>query len=208
MHVQHAKVKMRQLWKILVDLPQHLIEEQSMLITHSLSALDEFKQSKAISVYLSMPSGEINTKNIIKQSCYMGKNVYVPFIENSKMYMLRLFNSEDPYTFSRNKWGIPEPNRYDERGIMREEAMDNQGLDLIIVPGIAFDRNLNRLGHGKGYYDTYFSRMEEWCRKHCIRAPLKVGISLKEQLVDKVPVDSSDVKLDILLVGEEVIRLQ
>ncbi|KTW29982.1 5-formyltetrahydrofolate cyclo-ligase [Pneumocystis jirovecii RU7] len=206
MEIQHAKAKMRQLWKILVDLPEHFIEEQSMLITRSFNILSEFKQSKTISVYLSMPHGEINTSNIIKESRRMGKKIYVPFIDGSNMHMLQLLDSEDPFMFARNKWGIPEPDRYDANGIMREEAMKNQGLDLILVPGVAFDRNLNRLGHGKGYYDTYFARMEDWCRKHHLHMPLKVGLALKEQLVDAVPVDSSDVKLDILLVGDEVIR--
>ncbi|EMR09805.1 5-formyltetrahydrofolate cyclo-ligase [Pneumocystis murina B123] len=135
-----------------------------------------------------------------------GKKIYVPFVDGQEMFMFCLYSAEDPSTFVKNKWGIPQPSKSYVKGIIREEAMDKDGLDLIIIPGIAFDRNLNRLGHGKGYYDKYLTKIKHWSEKSNLSAPLKVGIALKEQLVDIVPINSLDVKLDILLVENEIIR--
>ncbi|QSL66144.1 hypothetical protein MERGE_000519 [Pneumocystis wakefieldiae] len=205
MYIQNAKAEIRKRWKALIGLPLYHIKNQSMAVTDSLIKLPEFKKSRSISVYLSMVYGEISTDEIIKRSHQMGKKIYVPYVDGSEMFMFRLYSTEDPSTFVKNKWGIPQPSKSYAKGI-REEAMDKDGLDLIIIPGVAFDRNLNRLGHGKGYYDKYLSKIKDWSEKNNLNAPAKVGVALKEQLVDFVPTDSLDVKLDILLVQNEIIR--
>ncbi|KTW28049.1 5-formyltetrahydrofolate cyclo-ligase [Pneumocystis carinii B80] len=177
-----------------------------MAVTDSLIRLPEFKKSKSISIYLSMVHGEISTDEIIKHSHQMGKKIYVPFIDGSEMFMFYLHPTEDPSLFVKNKWGIPQPSKNTANGILREEAMDKNGLDLIIIPGIAFDRNLNRLGHGKGYYDKYLAKINHWSEKNNRNTPLKIGLALNEQLVDTVPINSLDIKLDILLLQNQIIR--
>jgi len=68
--------------------------------------------------------------------------------------MVKIRSMQDFHALPVNKWGIKEP-RHDEE---RENALDGQGLDFIIVPGLAFDMQGWRLGHGKGYYDSYIQQ--------------------------------------------------
>jgi 5-formyltetrahydrofolate cyclo-ligase len=63
------------------------------------------------------------------------------------------------------------------------------------VPGIAFDRKMNRLGRGKGYYDRFLSK---------ISAP-KIGICFDFQLLDKIPAESTDIKMDYIVSENELI---
>lgn len=68
-------------------------------------------------------------------------------------------------------------------------------MDLIILPGVAFTIDGKRLGHGKGYYDTYQSSFSQ---QHQTR-PKTIGIAFKEQILPDIPTDEHDVKLDLVL---------
>jgi len=65
---------------------------------------------------------------------------------------------------------------------------------LVITPGIAFDRSLNRLGRGQGYYDRFFADLDEAKQEY-----FAVGLCMECQLVDEVPIDSWDKKMDMVL---------
>lgn len=67
---------------------------------------------------------------------------------------------------------------------------------VVITPLLAFDKEKNRLGYGKGYYDNYFKQHPE---------PLKIGIAIEQQEIDKVPMGSHDKKLDIIVTDKRVI---
>lgn len=73
------------------------------------------------------------------------------------------------------------------------------GLDLILMPGLGFDKNGNRLGRGKGFYDTYLER----CRKHQREKPYTIAMAFKEQLCTEIPVDDRDFIIDEVLYEEE-----
>lgn len=70
-----------------------------------------------------------------------------------------------------------------------------EGLDLILMPGLGFDRTGNRLGRGKGYYDTYLER----CMQHPKGKPYTIALAFKEQVCDTIPVTESDMKVDEIL---------
>jgi 5-formyltetrahydrofolate cyclo-ligase len=146
----------------------------------SLFGLAEYQDARAISVFLSMPAGEINTIDIIHDAFRQGKKVFVPYTYRlgtqreawppSIMDMVQLDSIEDFTSLKPDKWGIPTPSRdsVEKRqncfggrgkteGQTAKEAADAE-LDLIIMPGLAFDRGLERLGHGKGYYDLFLQR--------------------------------------------------
>jgi 5-formyltetrahydrofolate cyclo-ligase len=83
--------------------------------------------------------------------------------------------------------------------------MDLHEIDIVLTPGLAFDRNGGRLGRGKGYYDTYLSRVD-MARKLYGRYPcLKVGMAFKQQLVDSIPMTINDVVMDIVCIPDEII---
>lgn len=81
----------------------------------------------------------------------------------------------------------------------RENLMSALDLDLLVFPGVAFDANKNRLGHGRGFYDTYVQRL----RTQLVAANKSgfklVGLALSPQIVDAVPMDAHDVPLDEVL---------
>jgi 5-formyltetrahydrofolate cyclo-ligase len=148
----------------------------------ALLALPQYKSAKRLSVYLSMPSGEIATTEIVYDALKSGKQLFVPYTyqlskkidgqPSSIMDMLEVRSIDDVGDFEADKWGIPVPGEdsINERansfgGIGKSEgkgmhASQRAGLDLIVLPGMAFDRNLGRLGHGKGYYDHFLDRCQ------------------------------------------------
>ena len=115
---------------------------------------------------------------MIKAALESGKQIFVPHVHkvpttgtsnNSVMDMLALKSLADLDSFKRDRWGIPSipPETVDDRencfGGKGVEAGSNleaydKSVDLIIVPGMAFDRHHGRLGHGKGYYDRFLDR--------------------------------------------------
>ena len=138
--------------------------------------MPEYQSAKTLSVYLSMPTGEISTARIVRRALQDGKNVFVPYLYKSLktgkpkavMDMVALHGEADYDALQPDKWGIPSvsPTTVLERRrcLGDENELGSEGqlqvqnaLDLIIVPGVAFDKNLQRLGHGKGFYDSFFS---------------------------------------------------
>lgn len=80
-----------------------------------------------------------------------------------------------------------------------DETTGGDGLDLILAPGVAFDKHGGRLGHGKGYYDRYLTRADEWATNKGTQGPVTVALALREQVLppsERVPADERDCVLD------------
>uniref|UniRef100_A0A8C2JCI3 5-formyltetrahydrofolate cyclo-ligase n=1 Tax=Cyprinus carpio TaxID=7962 RepID=A0A8C2JCI3_CYPCA len=110
--------------------------------------------------------------------------IYKYFPRSSRMDMLRLKDTEEVKTL---------PLTY------REEALTSGGLDLILMPGLGFDKKGNRLGRGKGFYDTYLER----CSTHPKGKPYTIALAFKEQLCAEVPVGEHDILIDEVLYEDE-----
>lgn len=137
-----------------------------------------------------MDGKEISTSSIVQNALSSGKKVFVPYIHKagsgssaqSIMDMMELSSWEDFQMLEKDKWGIPSlpsstldnrENVFGGHGLSRSgdvsvgEGTENiveakvNALDLIVVPAVAFDHHFRRLGHGKGYYDTFFSRCRD-----------------------------------------------
>jgi 5-formyltetrahydrofolate cyclo-ligase len=89
--------------------------------------------------------------------------------------------------------GIPEPRLGQDRLVTLNE------VDLVVAPGTAFDRTGKRLGYGGGYYDKLLSD------KHNIPV---IALAYSEQILDMIPAEDYDVKVDIIVTEHEVIRTQ
>lgn len=159
-----------------------LIESPAQTVAQLLFSLPEYKAARRISVYLSMARGEISTASIVHSAIQQGKKVLVPYTYKlsspapgqpvSVMDMVSLHSWEDYESLKLNSWGIPTPSEESiavRENCLREllgthscgEAAEEEGLDLIVMPGMAFDRQRKRLGHGKGFYDFFLHRYEE-----------------------------------------------
>lgn len=73
------------------------------------------------------------------------------------------------------------------------------GLDLVVVPGVAFTKDGLRLGHGAGYYDKYLKSISELQEV----PPKTIAVGFKEQIVDSVPIEETDVTIDIILYPDD-----
>ena len=79
-------------------------------------------------------------------------------------------------------------------------------LDLILVPGVAFDRSGNRCGRGRGFYDRFLAKLQQKTESGTIpRMPTLAGLCLQEQLVEQVPTDENDFVLDYVVCPEGVL---
>ncbi|KAI0754364.1 5-formyltetrahydrofolate cyclo-ligase [Daedaleopsis nitida] len=192
---------------ILANLSPDEIQAQSRQITNTLLALPEFQQSKNVSCFLSMPAAEVDTSAVVAAILHAGKNLYVPKTtdkERGVMDFFQIFGEDDLRALPRGLWGIREP----EREYMGQPRPTGDGgspepLDLIVMPGVAFDRSLSRLGYGKGYYDRFLAtytgtgngESEQGLR------PRLVALALREQILEagQVPVGETDWKVDVIV---------
>ncbi|KIM46952.1 hypothetical protein M413DRAFT_440510 [Hebeloma cylindrosporum] len=183
----------------LSQLPLTNIEEQSQEITARVLSLTSFKHATSVSCYLSMPSGEVRTPAIVDAILASGKTLFVPKIQTAEgnMDFFRIHSADDLASLPSGTWGIKEPDVL-WQGEKRTSILGSttEGLDMILLPGVAFDRSLSRLGHGKGYYDRFVSSYVASGRPK----PLLVGLGLREQLLyEGVPMADHDWKLDVLV---------
>ncbi|MBO4286039.1 MAG: 5-formyltetrahydrofolate cyclo-ligase [Bacilli bacterium] len=120
---------------------------------------------------------EIDTFPLIEELLKEGKNIYLPKTRGKEMDFY-LIHSLDELVESKDKYKVKEPSK--------GNPVDPAIFDIIICPGVAFDRSNNRMGHGQGYYDKYLSRCSVY----------KIGLCYKEQLLDEIPTDEHDIKMD------------
>ena len=106
--------------------------------------------------------------------------------KNNKMNFFE-WSFNDPLLI--NKHGIPEP-------ISKKKIYP----DLLLIPLVAFDNNLNRLGYGGGYYDRYISKIEK------VNKVIKIGVGFSFQKIKKLPINKYDKKLDLVITEKKFIR--
>ena len=168
------------------------IDEKSTAIKEKLNLMPQFKKSKNILTYVSF-NNEVDTINTIKDLLIKKeKNVLVPYVDKNKLIQISKINSFDelePKTF-----GILEP----KDGKIRK--FDAKKVDLVLVPGIAFDKNGHRIGYGYGYYDRFLGKLN--------KNITKIGLCNEFQLVEKIPEEKHDVPMDVIITEKRVIKVQ
>ena len=183
------------------------IQSQSQKVWDRLFDLPSYQKAKSVGLFLSMPAGEIDTDIALRNAFEAGKEIYVPQVgknfEQADMELLKVI-AEAPKDGSifhqkwpRNKWGIPEPP--EDMPLHPARPGD---IDLIVVPGLAFDKNGDRLGQGKGYYDRFLERMVSGEAQ----TPTLVAVGLDAQLVESIPVDGKDHRMDMILLPSMIIE--
>jgi 5-formyltetrahydrofolate cyclo-ligase len=163
---------------------------KNALIKERLFSLPEFINANTVFFYASFRS-EMETLSIIKESIKMGKIAVLPKVDKNK-HKLILYEIKDVVELSPGYMGIPEPSPGDDRLVNLGE------VDLVIIPGAAFDYSGNRLGYGGGYYDILLSEGKR-------KIPI-IALAYEEQLVDSIPSETHDVKVDIIVTDKRVIN--
>ncbi|MGB9718570.1 MAG: 5-formyltetrahydrofolate cyclo-ligase [Thermoproteota archaeon] len=165
-------------------------KDKSLKAVSKLKSLDEFSRAKCVMVYVSKED-EVDTIGLITDMLKSGKRVVVPLVdeESGKLIPCEITNLEELVV---GTFGVKEPDRKNARTVSTDE------IDLVVVPGRVFDRNCNRLGRGKGYFDRFLKRFDEGKKV--------VGLAFSEQVFDSIPVDENDVKVDIVVTESSIIR--
>ena len=159
--------------------------EKSLVIQERLISLPEFRKASAVMFYVSI-GNEARTDVIMEHSLGEWKRVIVPFSDrrNKTIIPSEISSLNDMETGS---FGIPEPRE--------PKPFNAAGIDLVIVPGIAFDRSGNRIGYGHGYYDNFLKTS----------GAKKVALAYEFQIVDEIPDSGNDIKMDAIVTEERVI---
>ncbi|MCX8031365.1 MAG: 5-formyltetrahydrofolate cyclo-ligase [Thermodesulfovibrionales bacterium] len=156
-------------------------------IKTSLFSQPEFKEAKKILFYASYKS-EVDTFSLIEEAFLLKKTVLLPKV-NTETNNLDIYEIKDLKELKMGYQSIPEPYLPESR------IVEIKDIDLIIVPGVAFDIQSNRLGYGKGFYDKLLN--EKLCPA--------IALAYEEQVVESVPTEPHDIKMDKIITDKRVI---
>ena len=175
--------------RALLDLNQ--IMHKSLKIKEKFFSLNETQKAKKIMIYISFKS-EARTREIILELLKKKKKVVVPVIDFKKNEISLSELKDYQKELVANKLGIFQPAKEFFRPFSPKE------LDLIVVPGIAFDEKGNRLGFGKGYYDKFLSKTPK-------KIPV-IALAFEEQIAEKISSEKHDIKMHKILTEKRLIN--
>lgn len=139
-----------------------------------------FAQAKVVMLYYSLPD-EVNTHEFVKHWA-ADKVILLPVVKGDDLE-LRQLRSDSAMCETDFHIGAPVGDAFTQFEL----------IDLIVVPGVAFDISGHRMGRGRGFYDRFLS-------KYVLRNTYKLGVCFPQQIVDEVPVESHDICMNEVLV--------
>ena len=148
---------------------------RSATIMQQVEALPQFQQAKTVLLYWSM-TDEVQTHDFVNR-IYRDRTVLLPCVDGDDL-RLRPYTGPDCLVAG-EQFGIGEPTG--------PEWTDLAAIDLVAVPGVAFDRKRNRMGRGRGFYDRLLKTTPN---------AKKIGVAFDFQMIEHVPVEPFDVKMD------------
>jgi 5-formyltetrahydrofolate cyclo-ligase len=156
------------------------ITERSKRVQEFVMNSIEFKSAKVVCAYYAFGS-EVKTDLIIDRAQALRKKVALPSVEGDSLTFYELSSAKH---LVKGRFGIMEPLPY---GLVDR-------IDLLLVPGIAFDKNGYRLGYGKGFYDKFLTK----------KRIASIGLSFSFQLLESLPKGSHDSKLNAIATEEGI----
>lgn len=154
---------------------------KSAIIEKKICGAQVFISSRSVFVYMA-DELEVWTEGVIREAQNLGKKVYLPLVSGDNMSIVELTAPLAFTEFTKNKWGIKELTNSKNIGNPSE-------IDLVIVPVVGATERGDRLGHGKGYYDKFFTNCNAY----------KMAICYGEQLIADIPTEKHDVKMDVVI---------
>ncbi len=166
--------------KILLKLKTQKEEDRtrkSRFIKDKLLRNEVFRKAKIVMFYIAF-GGEVNTEEMIREAKKIGKLICVPVCRKDRETMQPAI-LEDNAKLKKGPYGVLEP--------VAKARVEPKDLDLIIVPGLAFDKKCNRLGRGKGCYDRFLSKLSD-------KTP-SIGLAFDFQILPLIPTTAHDVSV-------------
>ena len=175
-----------ELRKEIVDLKKQISTEQKQqearAVFSKVETLSEFKSAENILLYWST-SDELSTHEIIEKWSNR-KQIILPTIVGDKLILKPYMPGQN---MKKGALGIWEPDTVDTF---------TENIDLMIIPGIAFDSDKNRLGRGKAFYDRFLAN----------KSLVKIGVGFDLQLLPRIPSEKSDIKMDKVITASHFIE--
>ncbi|MDD4955027.1 MAG: 5-formyltetrahydrofolate cyclo-ligase [Candidatus Omnitrophica bacterium] len=168
----------------LLSLTREELKRRSQNVEKRLSSLPIYKNAKLVMVYYPL-KGEVDILQMVRKDLGL-KRFCFPFMDlvKKELEVYEVNSLEDD--FSVGPFGVMQPLPD------KTKKVDIEEINMVIVPGVAFDRKLNRLGRGAGFYDRFLKRLNPSCKK--------VGIAFEPQVLDDLPIHPSlDQKVDIVV---------
>lgn len=172
------------------SLSEYEIINNSKIISDRIISTKEYKNSESIGAYY--PTGsEVKTFDIIKHSIERKKEVGLPrVIDSTKIEFFKIMeDSFEKIKFTKGKYGIFEN---------ATSTINMEKMDLLIIPGIAFDLQGNRLGYGKGYYDRFLSLR---------KVKYIIALAYETQIVNDIPNNENDIPVDVIITEKRIINI-
>jgi 5-formyltetrahydrofolate cyclo-ligase len=163
-------------------LSQEEIAKVSKSVQEAVMRSSEFRSAEVVGAYFALGS-EAKTDLLVTEARELGKEVALPRVEGDR---ISFYEFSLGMSLVRGRFGIMEP----------PPNTPVKAMDLVIVPGVAFDVEGYRLGYGKGYYDKFLSESSAF----------SIGLAYGFQLVDRLPRGSHDVRLNSAATENGVIR--
>lgn len=185
---KELRQKLRQLTSTFSPTELHMRSVQACTL---LTETPEYRQAEIIMVFLSLPT-ETDTTPLVLHAWRHSKRVLAPQVswEQRRMLPIEIRSLSD--NLSESPLGLREP----AKGV----PIPVSNIDMVVVPGLGFDQNGNRVGRGRGFYDRFLSHLD-WHGTAC-------GLAMEEQVVDHVPTSPHDQPVDLLVTDKQVRRFE
>ena len=171
-------------------LTEQYVAEYSERVTELFTAQPFYRDAQVLYAYLTF-NQELRTDGLIRRAWADGKRVAVPRVLGKGVMEFYYIDSFDGFITS--SFGVPEPPEDPEK------LADEKDV-LLLMPGLAFDRDHNRVGYGGGFYDRYIERKQrEGARIY------KPALAYPFQIVEHIPANEFDVRVDAVITAEEIL---
>lgn len=159
------------------------VEVGGQAILEKVLGLEAYRRAKLVHTYVSSKENEVDTRALIGTCLAQGKRVAVPVVMPSAKTMGHaLIDGLDQLVVG--PWGLAQPDPAAARWLPAKAR-----IDLVVVPGLAFDRRGHRIGRGGGYYDRFLAQVQT----------VKIGLCYDELVLDYIPGEPHDVPVDMVV---------
>ncbi len=181
----NLRSQMRQKIATMTDDERH---RASLAACERLTKLDAFQHAAVVMMYMPL-AGEVDLTPVAIRCFQSGRTVCVPKVDWKRREMSAVeVTAFDDHVMDTDEHGLRAPR--DSRPTLPSV------IDLVVVPGLAFDTRGHRLGRGGGYYDRFLKRLR--------RAAAIVGLAFDQQIIDEVPAHECDVSVGIVVTDRRV----
>jgi len=175
-------------------LPPEEREAETRAVYERLVSLEVWEKASVVAAYMALGS-ELDPRMIAEAALEKGKKLVLPVV-NGRELLFRSLPDLGEENFKKGAFGIKEPE--DSLPLWRPE--EESGETLWLIPGVAFDRNCQRLGQGGGYYDRTLGDI----RASRLRGHTFLGLAFSCQMADEIPRDEWDGALDLVITPGDI----